>query len=201
MRRAVLIVGLLLPLFVTPALAQDVIADVRSWDGRTWRITSPAFEVFYTVVPPPVQGTVGAPTLSGGAGASQQGGTTSTTIQFDPYFTRRPQEGYALAQGPSLKQGTRQQTALTLVNNGISTGVPIASIATLTFARQQVSNSGLPPHLAPDEFRHGATVVLTDGSRVTGDYVNLGTAVLRGATPHGTVDIPWQQIETVRFQR
>jgi len=201
MRRAAPVVGLLLSLFVTPALAQDVVADVRSWTGQTWRITSPAFEVFYTVVPPPVQGTVAAPTISGGAGASQQGGTTNTTIAFDPYFTRRPQEGYAQPQGPSLKQGTRQQTALTLVNNGISTGVPIASISTLTFARQQVSNNGLPPHLANDQYRHAATVVLTDGSRLTGDYVNLGSAVLRGATPQGTVDIPWQQIETVRFQR
>ena len=201
MRRAALIVGLLLSLSATPALAQDVTADVRGWDGRTWRITAPSFEVFYTVVPPPVQGTVAAPTVSGASGASTQGGTTSTTIAFDPYFTRRPQEGYALSQGPSLKQGTRQQSAVTLVNNGVATGVPIANIATLTFARQQVSNTGLPPHLAGGQYRHGATAVLTDGSRVAGDYVNLGTAVLRGTTPQGTVDIPWQQIETVRFQR
>jgi hypothetical protein len=201
MRRAAVMVGLLLFLSPTPALPQDVTADVRGWNGQTWRITSPAFEVSYTVVPPPTQGTVAAPTLSGSGGATTQGGMTSTTIAIDPFFARRSQEGYALSQGPSLKQGGRQQTAITFVSNGVSTGVPIASIATLTFARQQVSNSGLPPHLAGDQYRHGATAVLTDGSRVAGDYVNLGTAVLRGTTPQGTVDIPWQQIETVRFQR
>jgi hypothetical protein len=43
--------------------------------------------------------------------------------------------------------------------------------------------------------------VLLDGSRIEGDYVNLGTTFLRGRTPYERVDIPWQDIETVRFSR
>jgi hypothetical protein len=198
MRRAALLVGLLL-LSSTPALAQDVVADVRSWSGQTWQLTAPSFEVFYTVVPPPAQGTVAAPGITG---TSTQAGTTSTTIAIDPGFIRRPSaEGYVAPQGPDSKQGRRQQSTITMVSNGVESRVPIASISTLTFARQPVSNSGLPPYVARDHYRYAATAVLTDGSRLAGDYVNLGTAVLRGTTPHGTVDIPWQQIETVRFQR
>jgi hypothetical protein len=197
MRRAALVVGLLL-LSWPPAQAQDVVAEVRGWNGQTWQITAPSLEVFYTVVPPPTQGTVAAPTVAQGA---NQAGSTSTTISVDAGYFRRPVEGYALSQGPSLKQGRREQTAIGMVTNGVERAVPIASISTLTFARQPVSNSGLPPHVARDHYRYGATAVLTDGTRLAGDYVNLGTAVLRGTTPHGTVDIPWQQIETVRFQR
>ena len=43
--------------------------------------------------------------------------------------------------------------------------------------------------------------VMNDGSRVEGDYVNLGTLVLRGRTSGGRLDISWGDIESVRFQR
>jgi hypothetical protein len=197
MRRAAVIVGLLLALSAGIAHAQDVRVDVRGWNGQTWQLSSPSLEVFYTVVPPPVPGTVAAPTISGTAASA---GATSTTIAIDPGF-RRPPEGYALSQGPAAKQGQRQHSTLTLVKSGVESRVPIGSITTLTFTRQPVANSFLPAHLARDDFRYAATAVLTDGSQIAGDYVNLGTAVLRGTTPQGTVDIPWQQIETLRFQR
>ena len=38
-------------------------------------------------------------------------------------------------------------------------------------------------------------------SMVEGDYVNLGTVILRGQTAEGRVDISWEDIESVRFQR
>ena len=43
--------------------------------------------------------------------------------------------------------------------------------------------------------------LLADGRRIAADYVNLGTAILRGATPDGRMDIPWQDIEVLRFTR
>jgi hypothetical protein len=43
--------------------------------------------------------------------------------------------------------------------------------------------------------------VLNDGSQVQADYVNLGTSILRGTSAQGTVDVPWGEIETVRFRR
>jgi hypothetical protein len=33
--------------------------------------------------------------------------------------------------------------------------------------------------------------------RIDGDYVNLGTTMLRGRTPAGRVDIPWEHIEQI----
>ena len=199
MRRAAVIASLFLGLSAGVVHAQDVVVEVRGWNGQTWRLSSPSLEVFYTVVPAPVQGAVAAPTISG---TSTQAGTTSTTIAIDPGLVRRPSEsGYVAPQGPDSKQGRRQQGTITLVRDGVEARVPITSISTLTFGRQAVANSMLPPYAARDHYRYAATAVLTDGSQVAGDYVNLGTAVLRGTTPHGTVDIPWQQIETLRFQR
>jgi peptidoglycan-associated lipoprotein len=54
--------------------------------------------------------------------------------------------------------------------------------------------------VAGTHFRYFATAELVDGSRVEGDYVSLGTTVLRGMTPQGRVDIPWQDIENVSFE-
>ncbi len=34
-----------------PAVAQEVTAEVRTWDGQSWRLTQPRFEVFYTIMP------------------------------------------------------------------------------------------------------------------------------------------------------
>jgi hypothetical protein len=36
---------------------------------------------------------------------------------------------------------------------------------------------------------------------VEADYVNLGGMLLRGTTPGGRIDIPWQDIQTVEFRR
>jgi hypothetical protein len=36
---------------------------------------------------------------------------------------------------------------------------------------------------------------------VEADYVNLGTTILRGITSDGRVEIPWHEIETLRFVR
>jgi len=77
----------------------------------------------------------------------------------------------------------------------------VAGIATLAFARQPVQDSSLPPYIANTHVRSSATVLLTDGTRVEADYVNLGGMLLRGTMPGGRIDIPWQDIQTVEFRR
>jgi peptidoglycan-associated lipoprotein len=78
--------------------------------------------------------------------------------------------------------------------------IPLASIRSLQLFRKHPENDALPPYVAATNFRYSAAAVLEDGSRIEGDYINLGTAVLRGTAPQGRVDIPWQEIENVRFQ-
>jgi hypothetical protein len=183
-----------LGLWVTPAAAQDVSADVRTWSGESWRLAQPSFEIFYTI-PAPTQGggggSYGAPAPVGVSGPSSlsMSGPLSAL------------EGYFGDAGPEPRQGHRQAEYITIRRGTVERQLPLASLASLTFTRQPVSGSTLPPYYVRRHFRYAATAVLTDGSRVEGDYINLGTLVLRGQTGHGRLDISWEDIETVRFQR
>jgi hypothetical protein len=183
-----------LALWATPSAAQDSSAEVRTWAGQSWRLAQPSLEIFYTIPAPPkgAADVSGAPP-AGGAGA---GGKSSLSMSgplqaLESFFD----------SGPGPRQGHRQAEAITIRRGAVETRLPLASITSLTFTRQPVSDSSLPPYLVRRHFRYAATAVLTDGSRVEGDYINLGTLTLRGQTAEGRLDISWEDIESVRFQR
>jgi hypothetical protein len=190
MIRAVLLVAALLgTLFVTtPVVAQDPVAEVRTWSGQTLRLTQASLEVFYTIL-------VKSPEAQE---ASDTGQPSTPGAQPLLFGSAKALSG-ALDKKPEPLSGQRQATAVTIKKAGVETKVPLASLNSLTFSRVAVAST-LPPYLAPTHFRYAATAILTDGSRVEGDYVNLGTTVLRGMTAQGRVDIPWQEIEMLRLQ-
>jgi hypothetical protein len=182
------------------AAAQDVTAAVRTWNGQSWQITQPSLEVFYTIV------SKGQDTAGGtGTGVGQLGGMTNLGLgvlgrqAVDPsLFTLNRLFG---SQAPDTIQGHRQAQEITVYRDGVATQIVVASIASLAFTRQRVQDSSLPPYLADTHVRSSATVLLTDGTRVEADYVNLGGMLLRGTVAGGRVDIPWQDIQTVEFRR
>ncbi len=171
-----------------PAAAQDVTAEVRTWTGESWRLTQPSLEIFYTIMPE-----------AGEAGEPVSEGMRFSLQEFAARGERERTRARQLEEAPPL-QGHRQTEVVTLSRKGVETQIPLASIRSLQFFRQPVEKSLLPSYVASAHFRTSATAVLVDGSRVEGDYVNLGTMVLRGMTPEGRVDIPWQEIENVRFE-
>jgi len=182
------------------AAAQDVTATVRTWSGQSWQIAQPSLEVFYIIVSKS-QDTAGGT----GTGIGQLGGMTNLGLgvlgrqAVDPsLFTLNRLFG---SQAPDTIQGHRQAQEITVYRDGVATQIAVASIASLAFARQPVLDSSLPPYLANTHFRSSATVLLTDGTRVEADYVNLGGMLLRGTVAGGRVDIPWQDIQTVEFRR
>lgn len=163
-----------------PAAAQEVTAEVRTWAGESWRLFQPSLEVFYTIMPP--------------QGEKPERVDTTVSVQATVEDLPKLQEQVV---GP--RQGHRQTGVVTLSRRGVETQIPLARIRSLQFFRQAVEKSPLPAYVASTHYRTAATAVLVDGSRVEADYVNLGTTVLRGMTPEGRVDIPWQDIENVRF--
>ncbi len=182
------------------AAAQDVTATVRTWSGQSWQLAQPSLEVFYTIVSKSQE--TGA---SGSTGVGQLGGMSNLGLGIlgrqavDPsLFTLNRLFGSA---APDTIQGHRQAQEITVYRGGAATQIALASIATLAFARQAVKDSSLPPYFADTHVRSAATVLLTDGTRVEADYVNLGGTLLRGAIPGGRIDIPWQDIQTVEFRR
>jgi hypothetical protein len=102
--------------------------------------------------------------------------------------------------GPAPRQGHRQADYITVRRAGIERQLPFASIVSLTFRRHAI-RSTLPPYYMAGHFRYTAVAVLTDGTQFDADYINLGTLVLRGQMGDGRLDLPWQEIESVRFQR
>jgi hypothetical protein len=102
---------------------------------------------------------------------------------------------------PDTVQGHRQGQEITAYRGGVGTQIPLGNISSITFKRQPVRDSSLPPYVAATHIRYAADIALADGTRIDADYVNLGTAILRGTTPDGRIDIPWQDIEVLRFAR
>ncbi|HLC43310.1 MAG TPA: hypothetical protein VJO34_17000 [Methylomirabilota bacterium] len=186
----------MLAFFVVPVAAQEMTAAVRTWAGQSWRLTGPSLELFYTVIPAPAGGEASSSQL-GGVSPPSESPSGSAPRLFGTAKEIAPLFGKQL----ETRQGQRQVEVVTLYRERRETRIPLASIASLEFFRTPVSKSPLPPHIAPLHFRYAATAVLTDGSRVEGDYVNLGATFFRGMTPGGRVDIPWEEIEAIRFIR
>jgi hypothetical protein len=170
-----------------PAVAQSITAEVRTFGGQTYHLTDVSMEVLYTIVLP-----------KGDAGPSETAPTTGPRTPM--LFGSAAQIGRFLDRGPDPLQGQRQSETVTLRKNGVEVRLPLAAVDTLSFTRTRIVST-LPPYVASEHYRHTATAVLLDGSRIEGNYVNLGTTFLRGRTPYERVDIPWQDIETVRFTR
>jgi hypothetical protein len=187
----------------SPAAAQDVTAEVRTWSGQSLQLSQPSLEVFYTIVPKD-EGSGGQqlPGAAGGApGAMGSGTSTGSLIGTEVSGSIRGLSKLFRDKGPEPLQGNRQAVTVSLTQAGVERRIPLEAIKDLAFRRIQVSDSSFPPYVAPTHFRYAASALLTDGSRVDGDYVNLGTAMLRGLTSQGRVEIPWQDIEVVRFSR
>jgi hypothetical protein len=174
---------------VTPAAAQTTSAEVRTWTGHTYQLTEPSLEVLYTIVVPSKE-------ESGGPGES----AATTGARAPMLFGSASAIGQFLDKQPEPLQGHRQSETITLRQARSEVRLSVSSIDALLFARQP-ARSTLPPYVAPEHYRYSVIAVLDDGSRVEGDYVSLGTTFLRGRTGQGRVDIPWEQIEIVRFKR
>ena len=182
-----------------PALAQDVTADVKTWSGQSWRLSQPSLEVFYSIVSKPQ-----ADSTAGGGGTGRTGfselslgGLSRESVDPSLMTLNR----FFGKTAPDTIQGHRQGQEITAHRGGVATQIPLGNISSITFKRQPVRDSSLPPYVAATHIRHAADIALADGTRIDADYVNLGTAILRGTTPDGRLDIPWQDIEVLRFVR
>ncbi|MGH7703183.1 MAG: hypothetical protein ACREMO_08815 [Gemmatimonadales bacterium] len=186
--------------FAPPAQAQDVTADVKTWSGQSWRLAQPSLELFYSIVAKPQE--------AGGEKGSEAGRATNFTSLTLGGLNRESIDPSVATlnrlfgkSAPDTIQGHRQGQEITAYRGGVATQIPLASISSISFKRQPVRDSSLPPYVAATHIRYAADIALVDGGRIDADYINLGTAILRGTTPDGRMDIPWQDIEVLRFAR
>jgi hypothetical protein len=210
----ILLSTVMLVLSSSPAIAQQVTAEIRTWGGQSLTVSDPTFEVFYTIMPSVTAALGGGSPYAaavppgGAAGAAATGELAQPpatigvgSVGFQAGTAVEAASGTLLPAGPASKQGRRQQDIVTLSRSGAEMHIPVSNLVSLAFTRRAVQASPLPPYASSSHFRHSATAVLVDGSQIEADYVNMGTALLRGTTPQGTIDIPWDDIELVRFRR
>lgn len=187
------------------AEAQQRTADVRTRNGQVWQLVDPTLHVLFTVIPKPAEGEQGLPTppgagpqatpgSAGGSMISPAGGGPQPQVSGSVQSLKK-----ALASGPEPLRAQRTSDVLTIVKNETEILVPLASIAVLAISRIDVPNSTLPPYVAAAHARYSAAIALTDGSVLEGDYMNPGTMMLRGTAPAGRVEIPLEEVESLRF--
>ena len=171
------------------AWGQESRASVRTYQGVSYKLADPSLEVFYTIGEPKEEQDQGTaqqfqPVISVAANAGTPGGGEQAL----------PGEG-GTGKEAKLLRGHSRATEIVILKDGVETRVAWDRIRSLSFSRKPVTDAGLPLYVP--YYRYSVSAVLVDGGRVDGDYVNLGTTILRGQTPTGRVDIPWEQIEQI----
>jgi hypothetical protein len=190
--KLIVLVGMLLVLGPLPAAAQEVNAQVRTWTGQTWRLSEPWIEVYYTVMPKPKEEAPGAAAMAGLPGT----GETRPEIRGSFQSIRQ-----LFDNGSEAQRAQRDLDVLTLSSAGVDVRVPVGKLVSLTISRGLVAESPLPPYVAATHYRYSAVAELSDGSRVEAEHFNFGTAVVRGITAAGQVEIPFAEIQSLQFDR
>lgn len=182
-------------LLVGSAVAQESSATVRTYQGVSYKLADPSLEVFYTIGEPKEKDS-GA---TQGASAQPFG----TMITIAPSAGAAPSGDQPTSAGAGeerkLLRGHSQATDVMVWRQGVETRIALDQIRTMRFTRQPVPVASLPPYVP--HFRYAVTVSLVGGQQIEADYVNLGATVVRGMTQNGRVEILWQDVEYLVFDR
>jgi hypothetical protein len=183
---------------VGSAQAQESSATIRTYQGVTYKVADLTLEVFYNI---------GEPKSMEGS-ASQAGSQPFTTmINVAPVASASTGGAEPAAAGGGAGEekrvlsGHSRASDITVSNRGVTTRIAWDQIRALRFARKPVTDAGLqlPPYIP--YFKYSASVSLISGEQIEGDYVNLGGTIVRGTASTGRVDIPWDTVEYILFDR
>ena len=204
MRRALLpvVTAFVVAITIAPAIAQESVAEIQTWRGDSFRISQPALDSLYSIIPRALIGANGAP-VAGAAGAAAETGVSAPPAGSGPQASiigsARSLAGL-FGQGPPPIQGRASHHALTFVRSGVETRVPFDRISGLTVERKDLAST-LPPYVSATHAQYAATAVLVDGSTIQADYVNFGTIILRGTGPQGSIELPLEDVRTLKITR
>src|SRR5262245_10038789 len=103
----------------SPAAAQDVTAEVRTWSGQSVQLSQPSLEVFYTIVPKTEESAGGqqySGAAAGGApGAMGSGSSTGSLVGTTEISgSIRTLSRLFKDKGPEPLQGNRQVVIVSL---------------------------------------------------------------------------------------
>jgi hypothetical protein len=196
MTRSLLVVSVALAVAMASTLpvgSQEVVADVETWGGGSVRIAQPSLDILSTIVPR--QQVAGAPPPPP-AGSGAAGSVPSPT---SPSSSEKIGLGLSTAPIDAIQSRDRLNT-LTFVRDGIETRIPFERIADLVVERRDVASS-LPPYIRPTHAQYSAKAVLTDGSTIDATSVSFGMIILRGTGPQGAIELPLEDVKTLKIKR
>lgn len=179
---------------VGSAAGQESSATIRTYQGLSYKVADLSLEVFYTI---------GEPKEKEGD-SSQQFQPTITVMSTSTAATggeQLPPAGAGAEKEAKLLRGHSRMSHITVSNQGVETRIALDQVRSVRFARKPVAAAGLrlPPYIP--YYRYSASVSLTSGAQVEADYVNMGGAIVRGTAPNGQMDIPWEEVEYIVFER
>lgn len=169
------------------APGQDISATIRTYQGVSYKVADPSLEVFYSIGEPKEK---------------TEGSKFPSMISITPGSTGAGGGGEAAGEAASeaiVLRGHSRANDITLSSQGVETRIAWEQVQAMRFARKPVTVQGLPPYIPC--FRYSVSLNLVTGVKVEADYVNLGATIVRGTAPNGRVDIPWEEIEYIIFDR
>jgi hypothetical protein len=181
---------------VGSAAGQESSATIRTYQGLSHKVTDLSLEVFYTIGEPKEK--------EKEEDSSQRFQPTISVMSSSTAATggeQLPFAGAGAEKEAKLLRGHSRMSDITVSSQGVETRIALDQIRSVRFARKPVATAGLrlPPYIP--YYRYSASVSLTSGAQVEADYVNMGGAIVRGTAPSGQLDIPWEEVESIVFER
>jgi hypothetical protein len=173
-------------LLVGSAFAQDINATIRTYQGVSYQVADPSLEVFYTI---------GEIQEKGEEPKAQPGIVVTTSATTATGVEQAP------GGAPEAKtlRGRAQATDITVSRQGVETRIPWDQVRSIRFARRPLTLGVLPAYIP--HYRYSASLTLVSGQQVQADYINLGATMVRGTGQSGRIDIPWEDVEQINFER
>jgi len=173
-------------LWAGSAVGQEPSATVRTYQGASYKVADPSLEVFYTI----------GELKEKKEESKSQPGIVVTTSAAAGGGGEQPAGG---EQEARLLRGHSRANEITVSRQGVETWIAWDQVRVIRFTRKPLTGTLLPPYIP--YHRYSASLTLVSGQQVEADYVNLGAAIVRGAGQNGRVDIPWEEVEYILFDR
>jgi hypothetical protein len=175
-------------LSASSAVGQESSATIRTYQGVSYKVADPSLEVFYTIGEPKEK-----PAEIGTQFGSMINISTSATSSTggEPPSPAGTEE--------RLLRGHSRANDLVMSRKGVETRIALDQIRTIRFTRKPVARTALPTYIP--HYRYSASVIMVTGQQVEADYVNLGATIVRGVGENGRVDVPWEEVEHIIFDR
>ena len=172
---------------VGSAVGQESSATIRTHQGVSYKVADPSLEVFYTI---------GEPAEKPAETGTQFGSMINISTSANASTGAEP-SGPAGGEARLLR-GHSRASEFAVWRQGVETRIALDQVRAIRFVRTPLA-AALPPYIP--HYRYSASVSMVTGQQVEADYVNLGAMIVRGVGQNGRVDVPWEEVESIAFER